>query len=96
MATRPLHDRLDALGRKIGETRDFMKRETHLFRDEMHQTADELKERYRVLRARLDRDRDDPVLDDRHLSDLEKSVRQWLDSVDEAHRITIDDPEKKP
>ncbi|MCB1369230.1 MAG: 3-ketoacyl-ACP reductase [Rhodobacteraceae bacterium] len=88
MTNQTLHERLEKLGHAISETRARMKREAHLFSGGMHLTADELKDRYRILQARLEAEVADAEAHGHHVSDLEKSVRQWLDSVDEAHRAS--------
>lgn len=90
-----LHHRLERLGRTITETRVRMQRKAHLFQDEMHLTADELKERYHALQERLRGEVADAESQGSHVSDLEKSVHQWLDSIDEDHRVSISDPGKK-
>lgn len=95
MKNNDLHARLDRLGQTIKKTRERMKHEAHLFHDDMHLTATELKERYHALQGRLRSDAADAEVHDGHVSDLEKSVRQWLDSIDEDHRASISDPGEK-
>lgn len=94
MESKDLHARLERLGQTISHTRERMKRESHLFQDEMHLTADELKQRYLALQDRLRGEVADTEAHGQHVSDLEKSVRQWLDSIDEDHRTSISDPRK--
>lgn len=94
MKSKDLHTRLERLGETISKTRKRMKREAHLFHDEMHLTADELKERYHALQDRLRGEVADAEAHGRHVSNLEKSVRQWLDSIDEDHRASIPDKGK--
>lgn len=95
MKTNDLHDRLDALGKKITHTRERMNREAHLFHDEMHLAGEELKERYHILQERLRGEVANAEAHGHHVSDLEKSVHQWLDSIDEDHRAPFTDVEGK-
>ncbi len=95
MDGKDLYTRLERLGETISKTRARMKRDAHLFHDEMHLTADELKERYHILQERLRGEVAEVEAHGHHVSDLETSVRQWLDSIDEDHRASISDQGKK-
>ncbi len=94
MKSKDLHARLERLGQTISKTRERMKREAHLFHDEMYLTAEELKDRYHILQERLRGEVADAEAHGHHVSDLEKSVRQWLDSIDEDHQASISDQGK--
>ena len=85
METHTLHDRLEALGRKIHAAEERLREREHLYHDTAHLTAKELKTRYRHLQARLNGEIADAELRGEHVSDLERSVRQWLDSIDTMH-----------
>ena len=80
-----LHDRLAALGRKIHAAEEKLREEAHLYRDSTHHTAQELKDRYKTLQARLTGEDADAEAHGEHMSDLERSVHQWLDSIDASH-----------
>lgn len=82
MNDKDLHARLDALAHKIDATRTAMERKQHLFHDDQFLTADELKERHETLRRRLDREVADAESHGHHVSNLERSVRAWLDEID--------------
>ncbi|GAA4217597.1 hypothetical protein GGQ68_002210 [Sagittula marina] len=81
----PLHDRLAALGRKIHAAEQKLRDHAHLYHDQAHLTSKELKERYARLQARLDDEAADDEAHGHHVTDLERSVRQWLDSFDTSH-----------
>ena len=80
-----LHTRLEALGKKIEATEEKLRKNQHLYHDSMHLTAQELKDRYARLQARLGGEVADAEAHGHHVSALELSVRQWLDSVDSSH-----------
>ena len=80
-----LHARLEALGHKIETAETKLREKPHLHSEEKHLTAKELKDRYRHLQARLNGEIADEEAHGRHVSDLERSVRQWLDSIDTTH-----------
>lgn len=80
-----LHDRLEALGNKIHAATEKLREDEHLYHDSMHLTAKELKERYKRLQARLNGDIADAEAHGQHVTNLERSVRQWIDSFDTTH-----------
>jgi hypothetical protein len=77
-----LHSKLEALGAKIDATLERFRQESALFKSEQHLTGTQLEERYRMLKARLDGEVGQVEAHGRHVSDLEKSVRSWIDSLD--------------
>ena len=81
MAHETLHERLQSLGHKIHAAEVSLREEAHLYREDLHLTAKELKTRYTRLKAR----HADAEAHDHHLTDLERSVQQWLDSIDTTH-----------
>ncbi|MFZ5963041.1 3-ketoacyl-ACP reductase [Thalassococcus sp. BH17M4-6] len=85
MAHPTLHDRLDALGRKIHGAEQRLRDQAHLYDDHAHLSAKELKERYADLQARLDDEEADAEAHGHHVSNLERSVHQWLESYDTTH-----------
>ena len=85
MENQDLHARLDALGRKIHATEQRLREKAHLYHDPTHLTAKELKQSYRNLQARLNGEIAEAEAQGHHVSDLERSVQQWLDSIDTTH-----------
>ncbi|MBN8292136.1 3-ketoacyl-ACP reductase [Rhodobacter sp. NTK016B] len=80
-----LHDRLQALGQKIHNAEEKLREQAHWHHDSAHLTAKELKERYARLQARLNGEFADAEAHGRHVSDLERSVQQWVESFDTAY-----------
>lgn len=80
-----LHDRLEALGHKIHAAEKRLREESHLFHDKAHLTSQELKARYARLQARLNGESADAEANGHHVTDLERSVQQWLESIDPSH-----------
>ena len=80
-----LHDRLQALGDKIHAAEEKLREQAHLYNDRAHLTAKELKDRYAGLQARLTGEVADAEAHGDHVTDLERSVQQWLESYDTAH-----------
>ena len=77
-----LHERLDALGKKIETRRAEMVRNATLFKAEQRLTGEQLDERSRSLKQRLDRDVADEEAHGHHVGDFEKSVRTWFADMD--------------
>ena len=88
MTDKTLHQRLEALGQKIRATEERLRRDAHLYRDSTHLMAQELRERHARVTARVHSAVADAEAHGHHVSDLERSVRQWLDSVDAEHTAT--------
>lgn len=84
MAHHSLHDRLEALRHRITAAEDKLRDNAHL-RHEHHVTAKELRERHAHLHERLHDDVTEKEELGQHLTDLERSVQQWLDSIDTTH-----------
>ena len=80
-----LHARLVALGDKIHATEERLQQQTHRYRDAAHLTAEELRLRYARLQERLKGEIADAEAHGQHVTALEQSVRQWLDSIDFEH-----------
>ncbi|QFT59382.1 hypothetical protein FIU94_11155 [Sulfitobacter sp. THAF37] len=80
-----LHERLETLGTKIHAAEARLREEAHLHHDSMHLTAKELRDRYNRLQARLNGDIADAEAHGQRISNLERSVRQWIDSFDTTH-----------
>lgn len=85
MEDQTLHHRLETLGHKIDRVEARLREEAHQRHDTAHLTAKELKARYVVLQARLNREAAEAEAHGHHVSNLERSVEQWLDSFDNAH-----------
>ncbi|WOI56681.1 3-ketoacyl-ACP reductase [Palleronia sp. LCG004] len=85
MENEDLHDRLELLRRKIEAAEERLHERDNPPHDEAHLTARELKERYRRLQARVSDEVADAEAHGHHVSNLERSVRQWVDSFDTAH-----------
>ena len=81
METEDLHGRLEALGHKIHAAEERLREEKPPHRDAAHRTAQELKERYAHLQARVNSEIADVEAQGHHVNDLERAVRQWLDSI---------------
>lgn len=76
-----LKSRLDALSDRIdrAEARLTLKRALH---DERAQAMSTLRQRYAVLSEKVDAETAEAEAHGHHVSDLERSVRQWLDSLE--------------
>ncbi|MFC4670223.1 3-ketoacyl-ACP reductase [Seohaeicola nanhaiensis] len=86
MDSHSLHDRLEALGQKIAAAEAKLRdRAPH---GAAQLTAQELKTSYQRLQARLNREIADTEAQGHHVTDLERSVRQWIDSLDAFHTAT--------
>lgn len=60
-----------------------MQRERHLFHERDHLTAEDLRSRYKILHGRVTREVASEEAHSRHVTNLERSVREWLDGIDE-------------
>jgi hypothetical protein len=80
-----LHARLVALGHKIEAAEARLREKAHLYPDETHQTRIELKDRYARLMERLNEEIAGEETHGQHVSDLERSVHQWMESIDTSH-----------
>lgn len=80
-----LHTRLEALRQKIDAAEKKLREQEHQRQDGAHLTAQELKDRYARLQARLNGEAADAEAHGHHVTDLERSVRQWVESFDTTH-----------
>tara|TARA_R100000687_G_scaffold65543_2_gene54251 strand:+ start:456 stop:701 length:246 start_codon:yes stop_codon:yes gene_type:complete len=76
-----LHTQLDAQAAQIDKTRSEAKAK-EAWHDGHHLTAGELEARYAYPKGELDREVADADAHGRHVSNLEYSVRQWIDGRD--------------
>lgn len=81
MADSDLKTRLAALDAHIDRAEARLKLKD-LFSADHQATAAELKQRYRLLSERLQGEINEAEAHGHHVSDLEVSVRQWLDSLE--------------
>lgn len=81
MNNQTLKARLDALGYHIDLAQARLKKKDALS-DGHARTADELRERYRLLSAKVREEVADAEAHGHHVSDLERSVREWLDGLE--------------
>ena len=81
MPTQDLKSRLDVLEQHIGEAEKHLK-DKDLFSPDHAQTASELRRRYEVLLRKVQDDVADAEAQGHHVSDLETSIRQWLDALE--------------
>ncbi|WP_127107241.1 3-ketoacyl-ACP reductase [Pararhodobacter zhoushanensis] len=80
-----LHDRLAALGTRIETAEAKLREQAHWRHDAAHLTANELKDRYERVQARLNGEIAEAEAHGHHVSDLERSVQQWFESFDSTH-----------
>ncbi|ETA50565.1 hypothetical protein [Ponticoccus alexandrii] len=85
MEHQSLHDRLHALGQKIHAAEEKLREQAHHRNVSAHLTAQDLKERYAHLQSRLDNDAAEAEAHGHHVTDLERSFQQWIDSFDVTH-----------
>jgi hypothetical protein len=78
MGDADLHDRLEGLAQKIAAAQERIRMEHDLFHDTQHLTGQQLKDRYAVLKQKLKTDVADQETTGRHVTNLEKSVREWV------------------
>ncbi|WP_294608031.1 3-ketoacyl-ACP reductase [uncultured Roseovarius sp.] len=76
-----LKARLDALGRNIERAEERLKLK-HLFSADHQIKASELRERYRVLCRKVQAEVAREEAHGRHVSNLERSLREWWDSFE--------------
>jgi predicted nucleic acid-binding Zn-ribbon protein len=76
-----LKSRLDALDRHIKEVEERLKLKG-IFSADHQLKASELHERYRLLSQKLEEEVAAEEAQGHHVSDLELSLRQWLDSLE--------------
>lgn len=76
-----LYSRLDALSRKVDDTGAQLKAKA-LWHDGHHLTAGELKARYAYLQSELSGEVIDLEAHGRHVSDLERAVREWVEGLE--------------
>ena len=76
-----LHARLDALAARIDKTRSELKAK-EAWHDGHHLTAGELEARYAYLQKELSGEIEDLEAHGHRLSNLERSVRQWVDGLE--------------
>ena len=81
MAEKNLQDRLDKLDHRIRDVQKRMKLKG-IFSSEHQVKATELERRYRALSKKLDAEIADQEAHGHHVSDLEKSIREWVDSLE--------------
>ncbi len=77
-----LHARLDVLGDKIATAQRYIRQNETLFKQSHHLTAQQLADRYRLLKQKLDHEVADEEAHGHHISDLEQSVRAWFENLD--------------
>lgn len=76
-----LKSRLDALSERIDRAEARMKLKSALH-DGHAQTMSTLRQRYAALSEKVNAETADAEAHGHHVSDLERSVRQWLDSLE--------------
>lgn len=81
MTTPDLRSRLDQLERHIQTAKARLKRK-NIFSADHQVNAAELAERYDALSRKVRDEVADLEAHGHHVSDLERSVRQWLDSLE--------------
>ena len=81
MTTNELHERLDALSNKISEVQKTLKAEAS-WNDGHRLTSGELDARYQFLKSQLNSELKDAEAHGHHVSNLEASVREWIDSLE--------------
>lgn len=81
MNTPDLRARLDQLEQHIQTAESHLKQKG-LFSADHQVTAAELRTRYKMLSAKVQADVADAEAQGHHVTDLEKSLRQWLDSLE--------------
>ena len=84
----PLRERLQKLGHVIEARATRLRHRAHLHPEETHLRGAELLARQRQLEARLTGEIEFDAAHGRAVSDLERSVQQWLDSTDADHTTT--------
>lgn len=85
MAHKTLHARLETLGHKIEAAEEKLRAQAHHSNVSAHLTAQDLKERYARLQARLKHEVAEDEAHGQHVTDLEHSVQQWMESIDTSH-----------
>ncbi len=80
MDTSDLKSRLDKLDRHIQQVEERL-RLKGIFSADHQIKVSELHQRYRLLSKRLDKEVAEQEAQGHHVSDLELSLRQWLDSL---------------
>lgn len=80
MARKDLHDRLEAVSGKIAEAKRELEQHSR-WNDGHRLDAGELEARYRYLRSELDEEIEDLEAHGERVSNLEVSVRKWLDRL---------------
>jgi len=81
MTVDDLHKRLDALSERITDMEARLK-ERSSWHDGHRLTSGELDARYRYLKSKLDGEVKAIEAHGHHVSDLEVSVRKWIDVLD--------------
>lgn len=85
MTDRDLHERLGALGAQIDSTLERIRQESELLKGDGHLlTGRALKERYGLLKARIEAEVADAEAHGHHVGELEKSVRRWMVGLDHS------------
>jgi hypothetical protein len=77
-----LNQKLDALGAKLAAARAHLQQEAELFHEIDHLTGRQLQERYELLKAKLDEDVGELEAQGLHVTNFEKSVLGWIESLD--------------
>ncbi len=80
MTSNELHARLDALAGKIESAKTELETR-HGWNDGHRLSAGELEARYRFLKSQLDEEVSSLEAHGEHVSNLEVSVRKWLDGL---------------
>ena len=76
-----IHSRLSALEAKVNEAQHQLDVKGHLSTD--HKTRiGEIRERYEILNNKVINEVKDAEAHGRHVTDLEQSIRLWLDGLD--------------
>ncbi|MEO9576752.1 MAG: 3-ketoacyl-ACP reductase [Roseobacter sp.] len=76
-----LHQRLDELSNRLSQTRAHLE-EKKLWNSGHHLTAGQLEARYVFLKKQIDHEAQDAEAHGRHVSDLERSVREWIGGLE--------------
>jgi len=81
MINTELKSRLDDLGKKIEQKKKELQQHG-IFSKEHQLTQEELDARYEKLKLQLDQELNTPEESDHHVSELEKVILNWVNSLD--------------